>query len=103
MGLEAVVVDEDAFFGLVDSRASELACFLQWAASCEAREPDSAVRFEHRAEIERCRSLLDRFHEPWWGVVVYSCFDSIQRHRGGRVCIRRTSSAVEGGTRHPKP
>lgn len=77
MSLEAALVDEDAFLGLVDNRASEPACFLRWAASCEAREPDSAVRFEHRADLKRCRSLLDRFHEPWWGVVVYSCFDSI--------------------------
>jgi hypothetical protein len=77
MRLEHALVDEDAFLGLVDSRASELAGFLHWAARCDALEPDSAVRFEHRADLERCRSLPPRFHEPWWGVVVYSCFDSI--------------------------
>lgn len=77
MSVERALVDEDAFLELVDSRASEFAAFLQWAARCEAREPDSAVRFEHRADLDRCRRLLNHFHDPWRGVVVYSCFDSI--------------------------
>jgi hypothetical protein len=69
-------VDRAMFFALVEKRAAGIAEFLAWASECEV-EPASSVRFEHRPDHVYCRSVLGRFFEPWWGVVVYSCFDSV--------------------------
>jgi hypothetical protein len=73
-------VDRAAFFALVEKRAAGIAEFLAWASKREA-EPDSSVRFENRCDHVHCRSVLNRFVEPWWGVVVYSCFDSVNGTR----------------------
>jgi len=39
-----------------------------------------------RDDIVRCGAVLPLFEEPWWGVVVYSCFDSLT---GTRVATQR--------------
>ncbi len=69
-----MITDDAAFLDLVDARADELAAFLGWAGRCE--DQGRSLRLERRGDVERCRRLLGRFHAPWWGVVVYSCFDS---------------------------
>jgi hypothetical protein len=77
MSLEAALSDEHAFFNLVDSRAAQIAEYLQEAADREAGGTKSSLRFENRPDHRNCRKVLPRFREPWWGVVVYSCFDSV--------------------------
>jgi len=77
MSLEDALRDEHAFFNLVDSRAAEMTEFLQEAAAWEAGGTRPSLRFEKRPDLRNCRSVLPLFREPWWGVVVYSCFDSV--------------------------
>lgn len=48
-----------------------------WAAEREAGGAIESLRLENRHDIARCRKILPLFVEPWWGVVVYSCFDSV--------------------------
>jgi hypothetical protein len=68
--------DDDAWAHLVEARQERLRQFLRWAAACEARTREVSLRLENRDDIVRCRDVVDMFDEPWWAVVVYSCFDS---------------------------
>lgn len=74
--LERAVASEPDFWALVDQRRLSLGRFLSWAAAREGAGPGCSLRFPHRSDVDRCRSVLPYFDEPWWGVVVYSCFDS---------------------------
>lgn len=65
------------FWGLVDSRKEELRAFLRWAAGRELDGSQLSVRFSQREDIKRCRESLGWFEGEWWGVLVYSCFDSL--------------------------
>lgn len=75
--LRAALVNDAAWWSLIDDRVEPLRLLLDWAEACEAGEPDTSLRFERRSDIERCHKVLDLFVAPWWGVVVYSCFDSL--------------------------
>ena len=83
--LRRAVRDDDAWEQLVDARAPELRRFLEWAAACEAGAPETSLRLATRTDVVRCRAILGLFDEPWWAVVVYSCFDSVT---GTRVAAR---------------
>ncbi len=65
------------FMELVQQQAPTLHQFLAWAADCEKSAPRSSLRIEHRTDVARCRGALHYFREAWWGVAVYSCFDSL--------------------------
>ena len=75
--LEVALSDERRFFDLVDSRAAQIAEYLREAADREAGGTKSSLRFENRPDHRNCRKVISLFPEPWWGVVVYSCFDSV--------------------------
>jgi len=75
--LQKALVNADAWQRLVAERSATLGRFLEWASACEAGGPETSLRLDHRDDIVRCRSVLPLFNESWWGVVVYSCFDSI--------------------------
>ncbi len=60
---------------LVRSRKQQIARFVSWSAERE-ETVDSSLRLSNRRDIYRLRGILDLFNEPWWGAVVYSCFDS---------------------------
>ena len=74
--VEAALSDRDAWVELIRKRRRRLRQFLLWSAACERCAPHTSLRFEHRDDIARCRATLDLFAERWWGVAVYSCFDS---------------------------
>lgn len=74
--LESAVASEPDFWALVDRRRLSLGRFMSWAAACESAGPGNSLRFRHRSDVDRCRSVLGHFDESWWGVVVFSCFDS---------------------------
>lgn len=74
--LDRAIEDEEAWFELVRSRKGPIAHFLRWAAACEAGTRQTSLRLEKRDDIVRCRESLPLFEDEWWGVVVYSCFDS---------------------------
>lgn len=77
MSLEAALSDQRAFLSLVDSRAAPIAEYLQEAADRESGGTKSSLRFENRPDHRNSRKIIPLFREPWWGVVVYSCFDSV--------------------------
>lgn len=75
--LEHALRNEEALHRLIEKRSGPLGQFLRWAAACETGGATTSLRLEHREDVDRCRTVLPLFHEPWWGVVVYSCFDSL--------------------------
>lgn len=82
---QAALGDDSSWRQLVETRLPKLRNFLRWAKARE-RETSISLRLVNRDDVERCRGVLDLFDEPWWAVVVYSCFDS---DRGTRVAATR--------------
>ena len=74
--LRAAAYDDRDFDHLINTRTEQVRHFLGWAAACEADAPDTSLRLRARPDVDRCRSTLSLFEEPWWATVVYSCFDS---------------------------
>jgi hypothetical protein len=58
----------------VRERHSQVRAFLVWAADAEK---SWSLRMRNRPDIVRARHAVSLFPEEWWGLVVYSCFDSI--------------------------
>jgi hypothetical protein len=75
--LQPALADSVAWRELVVVRLPQLTEFLTWAAAQEAGGRSASLRLENRDDLERCTHVLPLFAEPWWGVVVYSCFDSV--------------------------
>lgn len=67
-------IGREELFVLVDERRQELRNFLDWAARAE--EGGRSMRMRNRQDITRAAEAAELFAERWWGVVVYSCFDS---------------------------
>lgn len=64
----------DEFLALVDQRADAVRAYLDWA-----RENDTeqwSFRMSERPDVRRAAESVELFPEDWWGLVVYSCFDS---------------------------
>lgn len=89
--------DTNAWLDFVGYRKDHLRQFLLWAETCEANAPETSLRFEHRSDMNRCREALHLFDEPWWAVVVYSCFDSLT---GTRVAVSTFRSPVPPRGQH---
>jgi hypothetical protein len=85
---EASVVPDRERWHLVTERQAGIRTFLKWAAAYE-RDPRTSRRFENRRDLKRVQEVLHLFREPWWGVVVYSCFDSVTGTRAAAVDFRR--------------
>ena len=74
---EASVLD---LWELADRQHGPLQDFLRWARESE-RDQTTSNLIEHRLDLQRARRILPLFAQSWWGIVVYSCFDS-------EVCTR---------------
>ncbi len=74
--VQRAATDDDSFWRLIDARREPIGSFLAWAADCEDGGESTSLRFDNRGDMRRCSEVLELFDEPWWGVVVYSCFDS---------------------------
>jgi hypothetical protein len=72
--LGSVIHDKTAWQALLSARLPAVANFLLWAAACEGE--GKSLRLARREDLKRCEGVIDWFDERWWGVVVYSCFDS---------------------------
>lgn len=92
--LRDAVRDPIAWADLIDDRAGEIRHFLEWAAACEEDAPTVSLRLRHRVDVGRCAETMELFREPWWGVVVYSCFDS---PRGTRIAAQRFPEPLPPG------
>lgn len=84
-----------SFLRLADERHQQLHEFLTWAEHEE--ESGNSLRFDRRPDLERCERLLPLFSEPWWGVVVYTCFDSTN---GTRAAAQQFSTPVAPARAH---
>lgn len=93
--LERALHDDGAWAHLVETRQERLRRFLRWAAACEAGTREMSLRLENRDDIVRCREVVDMFDEPWWAVVVYSCFDSTTGTRVAAPHFRTPMSRVD--------
>ncbi len=64
----------DELLMLVERRRTEVRNYLEWA---RAHDGDgSTYRMTERPDIRRAGEAARLFAEPWWGVIVYSCFDA---------------------------
>jgi hypothetical protein len=63
---------------------------MSWAAE---RETVDSMRLSNRSDVRRVQQVLDAFSEPWWAVVVYSCFDSETGTRAVASQFQRPVSA----------
>lgn len=89
--LEHAVTDDGAWRHVAHQRRQGLGRFLRWARACEAGTRQTSLRLENRDDILRCRDTLELFAERWWGVVVYSCFDSTT---GTEIAATRLQSPI---------
>jgi hypothetical protein len=104
--LEQALRNEDAWQRLIEKRLGQLSQFLRWAASCEDGGSATSLRLKHREDVARCREVLPLFYEPWWGVVVYSCFDSVTGTRAAAPFFAKpigTAAAEKTLARLPFP
>jgi hypothetical protein len=72
---------------LVKANAIAIRDFLEWSATCDAR-PDWSMRWRARPDLEEAREMIPLFEEPWWAVVVYSCFNSKVGTRAAATAFR---------------
>lgn len=75
-------VSKTELFGLVNDRRNEVRAFLEFALNSEREarltgEAWRSLRLANRPDIKRARTAAEWFPETWWGVVVYTCFDSL--------------------------
>jgi len=72
-------VERSELLALVGERSDELRAFLEWA---ERREcSDSSMYLANRSDIRDAREAAALYHEAWWGVVVFTCFGSLNSTR----------------------
>jgi hypothetical protein len=64
-----------SYWTLVDVNAAAIRDFLQWSAACEA-STDTSLRWRARGDLREAREVIPLFEDPWWAVVVYTCFNS---------------------------
>jgi hypothetical protein len=93
--LERALHDDGAWADLVEGRREQLRQFLWWAAACEAGTRKTSLRLENRDDIVRCREVVDMFDEPWWAIVIYSCFDSTTGTRVAAPHFRTAMSPID--------
>ena len=69
-------VENEVLLNLVASRVDAVAQFIRWASAC--LELERPLRLQDRKDLAEARSVAAEFAEPWWGVIVYTCFGTIQ-------------------------
>jgi hypothetical protein len=64
----------DDLFAIVDQRREQVREYLVWASANDNEE--WTFRMHARPDIARAAEAAALFPGDWWGIVVYSCFDS---------------------------
>jgi hypothetical protein len=64
----------DDLFAIVEQRRDQVRDYLQWAKDSDNEQ--WTHRMHARPDIARAAEAAALFADDWWGVVVYSCFDS---------------------------
>src|SRR5258708_32045940 len=68
----ASIVSSEDLLALVDSRRDPVRQYLRWAL----REDQPSMRMQHRPDVHEAADAAALFSQPWWGIVVFSCFGS---------------------------
>jgi hypothetical protein len=66
--------NRDQLFEIVERRREALHNYLEWAKANDNEQ--WTFRMSARPDIRRAAEATALFPDDWWGVVVYSCFDS---------------------------
>lgn len=82
MTLAVQRVSKDELVSLVNRRCEHVRGFLEWAELEETK--GTSMYVVNRPDIEDARAAADLFPDPWWGIVVFSCFGSLNSVRA--VC-----------------
>jgi hypothetical protein len=69
-------VPMDSLLLLVDERRKQVRHFLDWAEERERRS--SSMYLANRPDINDARGAAALYSDPWWGVVVFTCFGSLK-------------------------
>ena len=64
---------------LVRRRKRQVAAFLRWAAARE--KAGRSLRWSQRQDIREAAEACALFEQPWWGLVVFTCFGRIEGAR----------------------
>ncbi len=67
-------LERDEIFDLVDKRADAVRHYLLWARKYDNEQ--RSFRMTERPHIAEAAAAAEEFAEPWWGVVVFTCFGS---------------------------
>jgi len=82
-GVETVTRAE--LFVLVDERRNEIRAFVDWA---EGRETGGqSLYLANRSDISDARLAASLYPDAWWGVVVFTCFGSLNSTHAVRGVI----------------
>jgi hypothetical protein len=74
--MSLIATQESDRWELVKENAITIRDFLEWSERCEAR-PGWSMRWRARPDLVEAREMVPLFDEPWWAVIVYSCFNSM--------------------------
>jgi hypothetical protein len=80
---------------LVDQRPDEVRAFLDWAERHESGS--SSMYLAKRSDILDARHAASLYPEAWWGVVVFTCFGSLNSTRALREVIAEPVNAEAAG------
>lgn len=82
------------FCRLVESRKQELHHFLNWAAGCELS--GRSLFLKNRGDINDAREAVILYRPwSWWGLIVFSCFGSLDSARRLREVLFQPSTPAE--------
>jgi hypothetical protein len=79
VNIAVLSMDSSELLSLVRERASEIRAFLEWAEQKE--RVGSSMYLANRQDISDAREAIGLFSEAWWGLVVFSCFGSLNSTR----------------------
>jgi len=65
----------DELFALVDKRTEAVRHYLLWARKNDTEQ--RSFRMTARPDIKDAAAAAEKFAEPWWGIVVFTCFGSV--------------------------
>ena len=91
MSLTVEKVTRDDLTALVDERRYEVRAFVDWAASEET--DGTSMYLANRPDISDARQAAALFPEAWWGVVVFTCFGSLNSARAVRDVLEEPVDA----------
>jgi hypothetical protein len=69
------LVEREELFALVNTQKKQIIDFVNWAKKQEAN--NKSMYLVNRDDIAEARNIVELFKAKWWGIVVYTCFGSV--------------------------